>query len=281
MAGGGPGFYGSEHAPFVIEADPAQPDFEVQDLRPLEGSAPTRQERRRTAAGRGREAGAGRRRQGRPRRWPPTTSKAHDLITSPEARKAFDIRAEPETLREAYGYTVARPVRPARAPAGRGGLPVRRRRSQRLGPPLHDLPQPGKGHAPRTSIGPSAPWSTDLDQRGLLDSTLVVMMGEMGRTPRVNTQAGRDHWSMAQSVLFAGGGVKPGQVIGATDKQAACPTDRPGQRRGHPAHDLPPDGRRHHEDLLHAAGPAGADRRRRPGDPGPGVIASCRSRARS
>jgi uncharacterized protein (DUF1501 family) len=56
----------------------------------------------------------------------------------------------------------------------------------------------------------------------LLDSTLVIMMGEMGRTPRVNAQAGRDHWSMAQTCLFAGGGVKPGQVIGATDKYASA-----------------------------------------------------------
>jgi hypothetical protein len=62
---------------------------------------------------------------------------------------------------------------------------------------------------------------SDLSQRGLLDSTLVVMMGEMGRTPRVNAQAGRDHWSMAQSVLFAGGGVKPGIVVGATNKMAS------------------------------------------------------------
>ena len=53
------------------------------------------------------------------------------------------------------------------------------------------------------------------------------MMGEMGRTPQINDQAGRDHWSMAQSVLFAGGGVKPGQVIGATDKHCVYPDDRP------------------------------------------------------
>ena len=68
---------------------------------------------------------------------------------------------------------------------------------------------------------------TDLEQRNLLDETLVVMMGEMGRTPRINAQAGRDHWSMAQTVIFAGGGIKPGQVIGATDKQAAAPTTEP------------------------------------------------------
>ena len=61
----------------------------------------------------------------------------------------------------------------------------------------------------------------------MLDSTLVVMMGEMGRTPRVNAQAGRDHWSMAQSVLFAGGGIKPGQVIGATDKTGQAPVADP------------------------------------------------------
>jgi uncharacterized protein (DUF1501 family) len=68
---------------------------------------------------------------------------------------------------------------------------------------------------------------TDLHDRGLLDSTLVVMMGEMGRTPRVNNQAGRDHWSQAQSVLFAGGGTQAGRVIGATDRQAAFPTADP------------------------------------------------------
>ncbi len=67
----------------------------------------------------------------------------------------------------------------------------------------------------------------DLEQRGMLNSTLVVLMGEMGRTPGVNAQAGRDHWSMAQSVIFAGGGVRPGQVIGATDRRASAPTSDP------------------------------------------------------
>ena len=52
-------------------------------------------------------------------------------------------------------------------------------------------------------------------------------MGEMGRTPRVNAQAGRDHWSMAQTIIFTGGGVKPGQVIGATDRDAAAPITEP------------------------------------------------------
>jgi uncharacterized protein (DUF1501 family) len=68
---------------------------------------------------------------------------------------------------------------------------------------------------------------TDLEQRGLLETTLVIMMGEMGRTPRINKQAGRDHWSQAQSVLFAGGGITPGKVVGATNKHAEHPITQP------------------------------------------------------
>jgi hypothetical protein len=67
----------------------------------------------------------------------------------------------------------------------------------------------------------------DLEERGLLDSTLVVVMGEMGRTPRVNGKAGRDHWPQCGFVLLAGGGVKRGFVLGRTDEQGAYPVDRP------------------------------------------------------
>src|SRR5262249_22275663 len=67
----------------------------------------------------------------------------------------------------------------------------------------------------------------DLDQRGLLDTTLVVVMGEMGRTPRINAKSGRDHWPQCGFVLLAGGGMQRGLVIGKTDAQAAYPTDRP------------------------------------------------------
>jgi len=68
----------------------------------------------------------------------------------------------------------------------------------------------------------------DLEQRGLLDTTLVVLMGEMGRTPRVNAKAGRDHWPQCGFVVLAGGGTRRGLVLGKTDKQAAYPVDRPG-----------------------------------------------------
>jgi uncharacterized protein (DUF1501 family) len=68
---------------------------------------------------------------------------------------------------------------------------------------------------------------TDLRERGLLDSTLVVLMGEFGRTPKINALGGRDHWPRAGSVCLAGGGVKGGQVIGATNNFGEIPVDRP------------------------------------------------------
>jgi uncharacterized protein (DUF1501 family) len=67
---------------------------------------------------------------------------------------------------------------------------------------------------------------TDLKQRGLLDSTLVIALGEFGRTPQINKDAGRDHWSNAMSVLFAGGGTPGGQVVGATDKKGFAAVER-------------------------------------------------------
>ena len=67
----------------------------------------------------------------------------------------------------------------------------------------------------------------DLDDRGLLDGTLVVVMGEFGRTPKINANAGRDHWGSCQSVLLAGGGVRGGQVVGASDRIGAYPKSDP------------------------------------------------------
>jgi uncharacterized protein (DUF1501 family) len=67
----------------------------------------------------------------------------------------------------------------------------------------------------------------DLSDRGLLDETLVVVMSEMGRTPRINGNAGRDHWTYCYSVMFAGAGIRGGTVCGASDAQAAYVKDRP------------------------------------------------------
>jgi hypothetical protein len=226
MAGGGPGFYGSAHAPFVIEANPVAADFEVQDLRPLEGMSPARQARRRRLLAEVEELERARADQGRARSLSTYYQRARDLMSSPEARRAFDIRSESETVRRNYGYT------------GLGQCALLGRRLVEAGCRFVGIDHSGWDH--HSTIFPSlekdmlphvdrafSALITDLDQRGLLDSTLVVMMGEMGRTPGVNGAAGRDHWSMAQSVIFAGGGVKPGQVIGATDRRAAAPVADP------------------------------------------------------
>jgi uncharacterized protein (DUF1501 family) len=223
MSAGGPGFYGAEYAPFVIEADPSQPDFEVKDLGRVDGLSQQRVDlRQRLLAGLEQR----RPRSGRAAAMSTYYSKAYDLITSPAARKAFHIQSEPDSVRERYGMTQI----------GQSALLGRRLveagcRFVGIDAPGWDVhfncfPSLAGDLIPPADRAFSA-LILDLEQRGLLDSTLVIMMGEMGRTPRVNAQAGRDHWSMAQCILFAGGGTKAGQIIGSTDKQAAAPTSDP------------------------------------------------------
>jgi hypothetical protein len=225
MSAGGPGFYGSRYAPFVIESDPVQPDFEVKDLRQVDGLDARRVGFRRQLLAdlENLEASP---RQGRPEAMATYYEKAQALMTSAEARKAFDIHSEPESVRNAFGYTTL------------GQCALLARRLVEAGCRFVGIDHPGwdshftvfpsleKDLLPHADRAFSALVS-DLEQRGLLDSTLVVMMGEMGRTPRINNAAGRDHWSPAQSVLFAGGGVKPGQVLGATDKYCMYPESDP------------------------------------------------------
>jgi hypothetical protein len=226
MWAGGPGFYGMEHAPFVIEADPAQPDFEVKDMRALDGIDSKRLSLRQRLLADVEKLEKDGPAPGRPAAMKTYYERAHALVTSAEAKKAFDIKAEPESVRKTYGYTAI------------GQCALLARRLVEAGCRFVGIDH--SGWDSHFTIFPSlkkdmvphadrafAALVNDLDQRGMLDSTLVIMMGEMGRTPRLNNAAGRDHWSMAQSVLFAGGGVKPGQVIGATDKQAAYPTTEP------------------------------------------------------
>ncbi|MDB5310734.1 MAG: hypothetical protein JWO38_4936 [Gemmataceae bacterium] len=224
MAGGGPGFYGSEYAPFVIEADPSQSDFEVRDLKPVDGIDAKRQDRRRRLlAETESQAPAAK---GRPESMATYYRKAQDLVTSPAARKAFDIGAEPASVRERYGYTALGQCALLARRLVEGGCRFVGVDHSGWDHHFTIFPSLEKDMLPHVDRAFSA-LIEDLDHRGLLATTLVVLMGEMGRTPRVNKDAGRDHWSMAQSVVFAGGGTKPGQVIGATDKQAGYPTTEP------------------------------------------------------
>ena len=223
LTAGGPGFYGAEHAPFVIEGDPVQPDFEVRDLMPAEGIDSRRDARRQKLLG---GLDQPQKSVGKAGTMATYYDKARDLMNSPAARKAFDIKSEPAKLREAYGHTTL------------GQCALLSRRLVEAGCRFVGVDHSGwdthftcfpsleKDLIPSVDRAFSA-LVNDLQDRGLLDSTLVVMMGEMGRTPKVNAQAGRDHWSAAQSVLFAGGGIKAGTVIGSTTKNATEPTADP------------------------------------------------------
>lgn len=226
MNAGGPGFYGAEYGPFVIENDPVQPDFQVKDLELVGGVDSNRLALRKRLLASVDQALRPVASAGRSREMSTYYDKAFDLITSAEAQKAFDIHAESDTVRERYGYTSL------------GQCALMSRRLVEAGcrfigvdhgswdthftcfPSLENDLIP---HADRAFSA----LVTDLEERGLLDTTLVIMMGEMGRTPRINKEAGRDHWSAAQSVLFAGGGIEPGRVIGATNKYAERPITQP------------------------------------------------------
>ena len=225
MAGGGPGFYGPEHAPFVIEADPTQPDFEVKDLKPPGGLSTQRLDLRKKLLS-GIDQLEQSRRRGKADVMSTYYEKAYQLVTSDAARQAFDIGSEPDSVRDRYGRNQL------------GQCALLARRLVEGGCRFVGVDAPGWDvhfncfPSLQTDLIPYADRAfsaliTDLEERGLLDETLVVMMGEMGRTPRINAQAGRDHWSMAQTIIFAGGGTRPGQVIGATDHQAAAPTTTP------------------------------------------------------
>jgi Protein of unknown function (DUF1501) len=219
MAAGGPGFYGAAHAPFVIESDPLQPDFEVKDLKPDDTLTETRYQRRQRLL---KQVESGVSADGTAGTMATYYDKARDLVSSPTARKAFDLRAEPEKLREKYGLTTL------------GQCALLSRRLVEAGCRFVGVDHSGwdthfscfpsleKDLIPQADQAFSALVS-DLHDRGMLESTLVVMMGEMGRTPRINEKAGRDHWSAVQSVLFAGGGTKPGIVLGASDKTGSAP----------------------------------------------------------
>lgn len=158
---------------------------------------------------------------------------AFDLMTSERARRAFDIESEDPRLRDKYG----------RNSVGQGALLARR--LVEAGVSFVTVHSGGwdnhsgienamkNGHAPRMDAAvPSL--IEDLELRGLLDDVIVMVMGEFGRTPKVNGGAGRDHWGNAMSVLIAGGGIRPGQVVGATDDKGT----RPIQRAVKPAHVL-------------------------------------------
>ena len=154
-----------------------------------------------------------------------------NLLTSPKTRSAFDISREPEAIRDRYGRTLwgdSLLICRRLIEAGSTFVSVNWEEGQTAN--HWDLHENNFGMcrvmAPIVDTIVSA-LLIDLEQRGLVDSTLVIVMGEMGRTPRVNAKAGRDHWPQCGFVLLAGGGTKRGFVLGKTDSEAAYAIERP------------------------------------------------------
>ena len=149
---------------------------------------------------------------------------AQEMLLSGRAREAFDLSKEDEKTRERYGPGWGEQALLARRLVEAGVRYVTLNTGYwddhgRIQRALDDK-MPRHDRAVGVLIA-------DLAERGLLDDTLVVTAGEFGRTPRINKDAGRDHWPQAQSILFAGGGYRHGQIVGATDARAEHPTDRP------------------------------------------------------
>lgn len=241
VPGTGPGHFGAKWQPFETQADPAnRGKFSIPNLSPAGGMSfdrlGSRFELLREIDSMRRDLDAS----GQIEALDQFQRQAWDVLSGTAAREAFDLDAEPEALRERYGWY--EPYR-SRVRAG-GDAPnwpqrlILARRLVEAGVRLvtvdcrwWDTHEDNfwaleNGFLPRWDQAYTA-LIEDLESRGLLEDTLVLAWGEFGRTPRVNASAGRDHYPNAFAAAFAGGGVQGGRVVGATDAKATMPSENP------------------------------------------------------
>ncbi len=221
--GGQAGFLGLEYNPFEIHSDPNSAQFSVRDITPPSGVIPAR-------VGRRREMLAKIDALQKQAELQPVAYAALDehyktalnMITAPETKQAFAIEHEDPRLRDRYGRTMF------------GQNCLLARRLIQAGVRFVTVSDPGwDNHADcfnalkKTRVPPvdqALPeLLIDLEQHGLLDTTLVVWMSDFGRTPKINSAIGRDHWATAGFAIMAGAGVPGGSVLGATDDEGGAP----------------------------------------------------------
>jgi hypothetical protein len=223
--GRGGGHLGPSYDPFAIVGDPNDPAFRVRDVSIAPDLSPARFERRRELFQRVNEEFRASRTSDARRAVDKYTEQAYSLMQSAQAQAAVDLRREDPRTRDRYGRTQF------------GQRMLLARRLVEAGVPFvtaadfewddHvDIFPKLRQRLPIFDQGLSA-LVADLADRGLLESTLVIVMGEFGRTPKISPNRGRDHWPNAFSVLLAGGGVRGGQAIGASDAEGAYPKARP------------------------------------------------------
>jgi hypothetical protein len=231
------GFLGKAYDPFALMADPSQENFKVPDLLPPSSLPEVRMDRRRRL----RETIESSMSQFEASESAQLVSEhfetAYRIMASPKAREAFDLSREPDAVRERYGMNrFGQCCLLARRLVEAG---VRFVTVNTFLTVFDEITWDIHGSKPFTSIegmknivapmydqGYSALVS-DLADRGMLDDTLVASLAEFGRTPKVNPAGGRDHWPQCFTVYFAGGGIRGGQVVGASDPIGAVPNDRP------------------------------------------------------
>ncbi len=223
--GGIAGFLGDEFNAFEVPEDPNLATFRVRDLSIENDAARTRLDRRYTMLNdmeKYQKAVEGSPVRARDAFY----EKAHGIITSPIAKKAFDISAESEKTRDRYGRTSFGQNCLLARRLIEGGVQFVTVTDGGWDTHVANFKSLQERLLPRVDSGFSA-LIEDLKIRGMLDNTLVVWFGDFGRTPKVNPSAGRDHWASAGVACMAGGGIKPGQIVGRTNPLAEFVTDSP------------------------------------------------------
>ena len=230
----GNGFLPEATQPFSVGSDPARDDFRVRDLELFPGVTDRRISRRkRFLDALDRLGSVVETADDLPP--DPEFEQAYRLITAPEAKQAFDLSREAADVRQRYGpKSIGQSCLLARRLVERGVpfVTVNNRGWDTHADLVTRLKDGYTGATEPVGLIPSldrafAALIDDLDQRGLLEETLVIVMGEFGRTPKLNVAGGRDHWPRVFSVALAGGGIRGGQVVGSSDAVGENPRDRP------------------------------------------------------
>jgi hypothetical protein len=221
----GTGYLSSSFSGFSLGSDPASDNFQVRDLRLPGGVDDSRFSKRRNMLNTVNDYFTTKEKSDSLDAVDSFYDRAYSLISSEKARDAFDINKEDSTMRDKYGRNTA------------GARMLLARRLVEAGTRFvsltygswdmhNNIETSMKGQLPAFDQGFAA-LIEDLDQRGLLDSTLVCVASEFGRTPKINATAGRDHWPKVFSVVMAGGGIKRGIVHGSSNATASEPEDNP------------------------------------------------------
>jgi hypothetical protein len=228
------GFLGQKADPWLIHCDPNTPDFHVPGLKLPEDVPALRFDDRQTLLAAVNQHLDAIDRSGAPARFTSQSQQAFNLLRGTKARQGFDLDREPPPLRERYGrHRFGQSVLLARRLVEAGVSLVQinwtREKDGTDTSPMWDT-HDRNTYWLKKSLMPvmDAAYSTlleDLESRGLLESTLVVWMGEFGRTPKINGRGGRDHWGHVYSVALAGGGVRGGIVHGMSDSQGGQPKE--------------------------------------------------------